>query len=78
MKEKESELIVDENGIEVLVTYTTEAIKQIEEFHGIHDLSYTDVELTSVDVIIAGRGIDILRFLDDKQMSVIKDNLSIY
>lgn len=78
MKEKQSEIILDENGIEILVGYTTEYIKQIEECHGIHDLSYDDVELTSVEVIIAGRGIDIFRFLDDKQMSVIKDNLSIY
>jgi hypothetical protein len=78
MKEKKSELIVDENGIEVLVSYTTEYIKQIEEFHGIHDFSYDDVELTSVEVVISGKGIDILRFLDDKQISVIKDNLSIY
>lgn len=78
MKQKESELIVDENGIEVLVTYTTENITQIEECHGIHDLGYIDIELTNVEVIIAGRGIDILHLMNDKQISVIKDNLSIY
>lgn len=68
-----SETIVDELGIELLVGYDYEqSPSQIEEGHGYHEvgnLVYT--ELTSVEVVIKGRGIDILPQLTEKEMSYI-------
>lgn len=60
--------IVDENGIEILVGYDYE--------HGYDDTgSRISVELTSVEVIIKGRGIDILRQLTEQQIKYVIDQL---
>ncbi|HEY9701455.1 MAG TPA: hypothetical protein V6C58_03375 [Allocoleopsis sp.] len=73
-----TETILDENGIELLVGYDYEVSEsQWEECHGYHDVGkmiYT--ELTSVEVIIKGRGIDILPFLDDRQREFIIHSLN--
>jgi len=68
-----AELICDDNGIEILVGYEYEqSDSQIEEGHGLHEvgcLVYT--ELTSVEVVIKGRGIDILSRLTEKEKDFI-------
>lgn len=70
---KNSEIIVDESGIEILVSYRYEKTpSQVEEFHGLHEVGlmvYT--ELTSVEVVIKGKGIDILELMTDKQKDFV-------
>lgn len=72
-----SETICDDGGIEILVGYRYEQSEsQIEECHGEHEVGlmiYT--ELTSVEVVIKGRGIDILPLMTDKQKDFIIANL---
>lgn len=71
------ESICDDNGIEVLVGYLFEQSEsQVEETHGLHEVGlivYT--ELRSVEVLIAGTGIDILPRLSDKQKEHIISKL---
>lgn len=75
---KNSETIVDENGIEILVDYRYElSASHQEECHGIYEVGlmvYT--ELTSVEVVIAGSGIDILKLLTDKEKEFIISKLN--
>lgn len=70
---KNSETIVDESGIEILVSYRYERSEsQREECHGLHEVGlmiYT--ELTSVEVVICGKGIDILPMMTDKQKDFV-------
>lgn len=76
-----TELIVDENGIEILVTYRYEKeARHMEECHGYHYVGGgIDVELTSVEVAIrGGDSIDLLPFLNEKQKDSITDNLEIW
>jgi len=73
-----SETLIDESGIEILVGYNHEKTpSQIEEGHGLHEvgnLVYT--ELTSVEVVIKGVGIDILPLMNDRQKEAIIGELS--
>lgn len=68
-----SETIIDESGIEILVGYDYEkSPSQTEECHGFHEvgnLVYT--ELKSVEVVIKGKGIDILPNMSEKQKTYI-------
>lgn len=72
-----TETLVDDNGIEVLVNYDYEQSEsQIEEGHGFHEVGkmiYT--ELCSVEVIIAGEGSDILPILSPRQQKSIISKL---
>ena len=54
MSKSHTELLIDQNGIEIIVSYTIEYVKQIEDFHGIHDLSSNYITIDNVEVIIAG------------------------
>lgn len=74
-----SEMIVDDNGIEILVGYDYEKSgPQIEECHGYHDVgNLVSVKLTSVEVIICGTGIDILPQMTKKQIERIEQILNI-
>jgi hypothetical protein len=74
----ESQTLVDENGIEILVGYESETSdSQIEEGHGEHEVGcLVCVELKSVEVIIAGRGIDILPMLNERQKDAIVSKIS--
>ena len=78
--ETRSETSVDEGCVEVLVTYRIEQeASQVEECHGYHELgNNTLVELTHVEVIIGGKSVDILKFLDKKQEDKLIDCLSIW
>lgn len=73
-----SEIICDDNGFELLVGYDFEKNpSQIEEGHGFHEtglMIYT--ELKSVELIIAGIGIDVLDVLNEKQKEFITQKLS--
>jgi hypothetical protein len=78
---RDTTLIVDEYGIEILVTYEWEqSAPQYEEGHGIHlvdDGLY--VELEAVEIVIrGGDSIDILPQLNDKQQETIIGQLPIY
>lgn len=73
-----SELINDDNGIEVLVSYRYEqSASQIEEGHGYHEVGLMiSTELTSVEVLIKGTGINILPMLNERQKSFIISKLN--
>lgn len=65
--------IVDEGIFEIIAGGTIEQCpSQIEECHGFHDVGGgCDITLTSVEIVIAGRGIDILSQLSKKQIEKI-------
>ena len=71
-----TETLADDNGFEILVGYNYEKTKDIHDTdEGIicEPLVYT--ELTSVEVVIKGRGIDILSLLHPSQKEFIIENL---
>lgn len=63
---KNTECLVDENGIEVMVTY---------HYENMIDGS-RDTTLQSVEFILAGRGCEILLLLNEKQKQSIIDKLT--
>lgn len=72
-----TETLVDDNGIEVLVNYDYEQSEsQIEEGHGFHEVGkmvYT--QLYSVEIVIDGFGIDILPLMSSNIMKLIINKL---
>lgn len=64
-----AETIVDESGIEVLVGYDYEK-------NGLNGTAVFDTELTSVEVVIGGRGIDILPQLTEPEKDFIVSKLN--
>lgn len=70
--------------IELLVTFNYEFIRWQEEGHGIHDFSYTDVDITYVELVIAGKSVDLgksnnlLPFLTHDQINALIDQLEIH
>lgn len=75
---EQSEAIVDQNGIELLVAYTVEKQpSDIIEFHGYHDMGGgSDIILNSVELVIAGRGIELIEKLTVPQKKAIIEKLS--
>lgn len=75
---RNSEMISDDGGIEILVGYRYEQSEStLEENDGEYHvgcLCYT--ELDSVEVVIKGRGIEILPMLTDRQKDFIIANLT--
>lgn len=65
MRHKDSAMIVDQSCVEVLVTYFWERVEG-----GI------ETDLISVEVIIAGKGIDILWQLNDQQRNHIIEQVN--
>ena len=66
--ERRYETIIDQDGIEIIVTY-----------HVGHDFKGNDVvDINRVDIVLGGGSIDILPLLDDKQYQVIMDALPIH
>ena len=68
--------------IELLVGFDVTTDKfpmQVEEMHGIHliDNDCTNIQLTSVELVLAGIGINILPILNKKQKQDLIDNLPI-
>lgn len=78
MRRKNTERIVNESSIEVWVTYSYEPVYQMEECHGVHDMSYDDVTLESVEIKIGDTFIDILKELSSEQEEIIIGELSIH
>lgn len=79
--QRDTSLIVDESGIEVLVTYEWENSPiEREEGHGYHIVGGgLEVDLESVEIVIkGGNSIDILPLLTEKQKDSIIDQLPIY
>ena len=70
-----TETLIDEAGIEILVNYSKEWNDQKEDFHGGHDLSGYGFTLNSVELVIAGEGINITKQLSLKQYRVILDEV---
>lgn len=70
-----TETLVDESGIEILVNYSKEWNDQKEDFHGEHDLSWWGYNLNSVELVIAGTGINIIKKLNHKQHMAILDEV---
>lgn len=67
---KNSEIISDDGGIELLVGYAYEqSASQIEEGYEVGLMIYT--ELTSVEVVIKGKGINILPLMTDRQKDFV-------
>lgn len=73
-----AEIIADDNGIELLIGYSYEPSEStLEELNGhyhVGALLYT--ELNSVEIVIAGRGIEILDRLTAKQKEEIVSKLN--
>ncbi len=74
-----SETLVDENGIEILVNYDYEKTEGYNEEPS-NAASYVEptvyTELKSVEVVIAGIGVDILPSLNEKQKAAIINKLT--
>ena len=66
--ERKYETIIDQDGIELIVTYHVG-----EDFKG-----NSVVDINYVEIIIAGSGVDILPMLNERQYNVILNSLSIY
>lgn len=72
---KHCETLLDEAGVELLVSYEREQIREsIHEDYPTELMTYT--ELYSIEVVIAGKGIDILPFMTEKQKLAIIENLN--
>lgn len=62
MKKNDTLTLVDDNGVELLVSYSAEMVRDDDKvFCGY------DVELKYVELIVAGKGIDVLPSFDTKQ-----------
>lgn len=74
---KQNLTLVDESGIEVLVSFTQEKDSP-EDTHeddfGTRTMVYT--ELHSVEVIIKGTGIDILPMMNERQKMTIVEQIN--
>lgn len=67
---KNTEVIIDQNGIEILATY-----EYTPKDEGDLSLGYYDTALLSVEVIIGKKGVEILLLLNEKQKDSIIDKL---
>lgn len=72
-----TETICDDNGFELLVNYDFEKSEsQVEEGHGRHEVGcmvYT--ELRSIELVVAGRGIQLLKHLTTTEKEFIISKL---
>jgi len=68
---KNTEVLIDQNGIEILATY-----EYTPKDEGDLSLGYYDTALLSVEIILSGKGIEILLLLNEKQKQSIIDKLT--
>jgi len=71
-----SEIICDDNNIEILVGYNYEKSESQKEEQGIEVGQMVYTELQSVEVVIAGRGINILPLLHPNEKEFIISKLN--
>lgn len=79
MKKNDAQLICDDNNIEILVSYSYEKSPSFETEPGNPNTEVQELvetELLSVEVVIAGRGIDILPLLHPNEREFIVSKLS--
>lgn len=75
---KNTETLLDDNGFELLVSYAYERTRDYYEEPEnsatlVQGMVYT--ELTAVEIVIAGRGIDLLPLLHENEKEFIIDKL---
>lgn len=77
-------ILMDEFAdVELLVTYTHTETRVTEEGHGVHTWYESEVEITYVELVIAGEsvkvkeGTNLLPLLTKKQLGKIESNLSV-
>lgn len=64
--------IQDIKGGELMVSYKVKRFPPTkEEGHGIHEISEDDLEIESVELVIGGKGIGVMKLLNEKQMKAI-------
>lgn len=74
----DSVLISDEKGVEVLVGFEWERESaQVQEVHGFFQLvgGGMSVTLTCMEIVIAGKAIDILPLMNEKQIAKVINNI---
>ena len=75
--------LIEEGGIEFLVTFDYSWQDQIEEGHGVHDLSGWDIQITFIELVVAGKTVkfnneaNILKYLDLDQYLAILGKIDI-
>jgi hypothetical protein len=67
----------EDSSIQTMVNYSKEWNDQVEEGHGTHDLSGYGYSLNSVEVVIAGTGIDITKQLSVRQHQKILEEIQL-
>jgi len=69
--------ICDDNGIELLVNFDYgKTASQVEECHGLHELGRgVEFLINSVELVIAGKGIDIVKQLTLKQLQHLSSKI---
>ena len=85
-KQTKTENVILESfgNIQLEVTYIFEEVKSTEECHGIHDTSYTNVDITYVELLIAGETVkfnqksNLISSLTPKQINEIESMLQVY
>ena len=78
-----TQTVISEGNIEMLVTFDYYWNDQVEEGHGVHDLSGWNVNLTYVELVVAGKTVrfneesNVLKYLDLSQYLAILDEINI-
>lgn len=86
MKETRTENVILESyaGIELLVTYDYEESSQVEDFHGMQELTYSSATITYVELVIGGDSIaidtkcNLLPYLTKSQIKSLESQLEVY
>lgn len=74
---KNVETIVDEAGVEILVSYNwSKEYDEAEHEDNFCALPIIYTELNSVEIVIKGKGIDILPMMSEKQKAAIIEQLN--
>lgn len=73
-----TQTLIDEAGIEILVNYEYEGVDSEDENTDGETAVATMIckELKSVEVVIAGKGIDLLPLMDERQQTAIISKLT--
>jgi hypothetical protein len=78
-----TQTVISEGNIEMLVTFDYYWNDQVEEGHGVHDLSGWSVHINYIELVIAGKTVsfngdgNILKYLDLPQYLTILEQINI-